>query len=136
MNVPLERSLFALVIGAFVVASGSSLMASGPISEQEAIEISKRSELVRENLSAPSHRFVAVNTDYYNFSRIERMREWVLEEIPYHAEDSWLFKVPQGHDVWAVSWYMSEGPTVFSVGVIVDAQTERIIDEAGGGGYV
>jgi hypothetical protein len=121
---------------AFVVASGGSLMASGPISEQEAIEISRRSGLVRENLSDPSHSFVAVNTDYYNFSTIERMREWVHEEIPYYAEDSWLFKVPQGHDVWGVSWYMSEGPTVFSVGVIVDAETERIIDEAGGGGYV
>jgi hypothetical protein len=115
---------------AFVVASGISLMASGPISEPEAIEISKRSELVRENLSVPSHGFVAVNTYYYNFSMIERMRKWVLEENPYYAEDSWLFKVPQGHDVWRVTWYINEGHGDFFVSVIVDAQTERIIDEA------
>jgi hypothetical protein len=132
----LGRFMILLIIGAFVVASGSSLMASGPITEQEATEISKRSELVRENLSVPSHIFVAVNTDYYNFSMIERMKEWLLKEMPYYAEDSWLFKVPRGHDVWEVGWYMSEGPTVFSVGVIVDAQTERIIDEARVGDYV
>jgi hypothetical protein len=67
---------------------------------------------------------------------IERMKEWALKETPYYVEDSWLFRVPQGHDVWGVTWYISEGPTVFFVSVLVDTETERIIDETSVGGWV
>jgi hypothetical protein len=100
-------------------------MASDPITKQEAIEIAKRSEVVREAL-AGEYRFFSVGAEYYDFSRIEKLRE-VLHK------DDWVFRVPDGHAVWLVSWFIvvetgGIGPYI-GVGARVDAENGMIIAE-------
>jgi hypothetical protein len=125
MNLTAERLIILLILGVLIVASGSSLMVSGPITEEEAIQIAKRSDAVREAL-AGEYLFFDVGAEYYNSSLIEKLRE-------SHNGDDWVFRVPDGHAVWSVGWFIvvaggGPGPYI-GVGARVDAETGLVIAE-------
>ncbi|MBX5327351.1 MAG: hypothetical protein ACQXXH_04695 [Candidatus Bathyarchaeia archaeon] len=132
----LEKVMVLVVIGVFIVSSVNSLSGLGdPITREEAIEISKNSELVKEGL-AVAHRFT-IETNYYNSSRLEQLRKWHSDEIFKNVprDAFWEEKVPEGHSVWEVIWWFRYGVGGYNVIVIVDAETGTIIHETKGIGF-
>jgi len=131
-----EKVIILIVIGALAVTSVYSLSALGnPITKEEAIEISKNSELVKEGLAIA--RGFSIETNYYNFSKLEQLRKWHSDEIFKNTPKDafWEEKVPEGHTAWEVIWWFggtgapSEG---YAVIVIVDAEIGTIIHEVKG----
>jgi len=116
-----------LVIGAFTVTAVNSLTApSNPITKEEAIEISKRAELVRDGMAAYANVRVGEAT-FYNSSWVERMKTGHNREI--------YLRVPEGHDVWQVIWSVHKVVGGYLVIVVVDAETGIIIQETTGVGF-
>jgi len=135
MNANLKKVIILLVIGAFIVAYVNLLKTPGdPITREEAIEISKNSELVKEGLTI-AHRFT-IETNYYNSSRLEQLKKWhsddIFKNVPTDA--FWEEKVPEGHSAWEVIWWISYQTKLggCAVIVIVHAETATIIYEAKG----
>ncbi len=132
VNMNLEKMIVLLVVGTLIVTSVNSLSTLGnEITREEAIEISKNSELVKDGL-AISHSFT-IETDYYDSLRLEQLREWhsgeIFENVPRDA--FWEEKVPEGHSVWEVIWWFGykARPGGYNVIIIVDAETGVIIYE-------
>jgi len=99
-----------------------------PITKEEAIEISKNSQLVKEGLAA--YGYFTFGAAYYNSSWVEQMKKG-------HAREMYE-RVPEGHGVWKVHWTftLSEGLWVgYTVIVVVDAETGTIIHETKGVGF-
>jgi len=133
-----DRVIIIVVIGTLIVTSAGLLYSpvlSNPVTREEAIEISKNSELVREGLAVA--RGFTIETHYYNSSGLEQLREWhsdeIFKNIPKDA--FWEEKVPEGHTAWQIVWWFgdtgapSEG---YAVIVIVDADMGMIIHEEKG----
>jgi hypothetical protein len=138
----LEKIITLLVIGAFIVTSINSLNTLGdpitreeaienslntlgdPITREEAIEISKNSELVKEGLAIS--RSFTIETNYRNSSMVEQLKLWHNSEV--------YEKVPEGHSVWEVIWWLTYQypPGGHNVIVIVDAEMATIIHEEKG----
>lgn len=122
----LEKTIALFVIAAFIVTSVNSLSALGnPITREEAIEISKNSNLVKESL-AVAYSFT-IEANYYNSSMVEQLKTSHLREI--------FENVPEGHSVWQVIWWFrySEGLAAgYDIIVIIDAETGTIIHETQG----
>jgi len=122
-----------LVIVSFVFASVIILsIGEAPITREEAIEISKGSSLVKEGLAIAYS--VSVETHYYNSQRIEQLREWHQNEIFKNVpkDEFWEEKVPKGHNVWEIIWWISTGIGGYAIIVIVDAEAGVIITEVKG----
>jgi len=136
MNVELEKVITLLVIGGFIVASVDSLSALGDtITREEAIEISKNSELVKEGL-AVAYSFT-IETNYYNHSRLEQLKKWHSDEIFKNVpkDEFWEEKVPKGHSAWEVIWWFRYAKGIaggYNVIVIVDGETRIIIHQEKG----
>jgi hypothetical protein len=125
MKIGLERIVVLLILGVFIVASGSSLMSSRPVTEHEALEISKKSEFVREMLTRQL-RFATFGAEYYNSSLLERIRAL----HPGDRDTAWQFKVPEGHSAWNVGWrFLEEGGWYYGVAVYIDAETGQMVGE-------
>lgn len=136
MSINWEKVIIVIMIGALTLTSVYSLDALGnPITREEAIEISKNSELVKEGLAA-AHRFT-IETNYYNSSRLEQLKKWHSDEIFKNVprDAFWEEKVREGHSVWEVIWWLRYGVDGHTVIVIVDAETGSIIHETRGVGY-
>ena len=122
-----EKVIILTVIGVFVLSSVSSLSAFGnPITRQEAIEISKNSDLVKEGL-AIAHSF-SVDATYYNSSMVEQLKLGHNREI--------FENVPEGHGAWEVVWGINRGGGGYLIIVIVDAETGTVIHETKGVEFV
>ena len=126
----LEKIMVILVIVSFFLTSISVLtVQAGPLTREEAIEISKNSALVQEGLA--KSRYTTIQAHYYNSSMLEQLKEWhsdeIFENVPKDA--FWEEKVPEGHSVWEILWSFSEGVGGYNIGVIVDAETGTIITE-------
>jgi len=131
MNV--EKIIIILVIFSFFLTSINVLGIQGNLlTREEAIEISKNSSLVQEGIAKTY--YATIETHHYNSQRIEELKEWhsdeIFENVPKDA--FWEEKVPEGHSVWEVIWYFSEGVGGYMVGVIVDAEVGAIINELRG----
>lgn len=106
-----------------------------PMTREQAIEVSKTSELVRDGLRVA--RSFTVETHYYNTSQLEELEKWhstpIFKNVPKSA--FWEGKVPAGHSAWEVLWWFSgfgapsEGYVVI---VIVDAEKREIIHQEKG----
>lgn len=109
------------------MTSVDSLNAVGkPVTREEAIEISKNAELVREGMATFDY-FGIGEINFCNSSLVKQLREGHNREI--------YENVPEGHDVWQVIWVFQASKTI-SVGylivVTVDAETGTILDERKG----
>lgn len=149
MNISLEKVITLFVIAAFFVTSVNSLSALGdPITKEEAIEISKNSELVKEGF-AVAHS-CGVEANYYNSSRLEELKNMkftytkkilnettrLWEEVVVEIPSSWAsIPIPEGHSIWQVVWDVNLGVGGYLVIVIIDAETGSIIHEETGAGY-
>jgi hypothetical protein len=125
MNINLEKLIILLIIGVFIVTSVNSLNALGnPITKEEAIEISKNSELVKEGIGVALK--FTVEANYYNSSMVEQLK------IGHSGE--MYEKVPEGHSIWEVIWWFTykEKPGAYDVIVVVDAETGTITYETKG----
>ena len=122
----LEEVVISSIIGMFIVSSLISLTVSNhPVTEEEAIEISKRSDLVRE-MFTHSLRSNTLGAEYYNFSHIQQRRAWNRD----HGEGSWEFRVPEGHGAWEVGWrFLEEGGRYYAISTVIVAETGKIIHE-------
>lgn len=119
----IEKVLILVAIGVFVVSSVNLLGALGnPVTREEAIEISKNSELVKEGL-ATAHSF-SVDATYYNSCMVEQMKQGYDREL--------YEKVPEGHGIWNVVWGIHKGVGGYLIIVIVDAETGTINHETKG----
>ena len=127
MNMNLEKAIILLIIGAFIVTSLNVLTAHrNPITkEDEAVEISKRADLVRDGV-AKSSRF-SFGATYYNSSWVEWMKKG-------HSKEMYL-KVPKGHGIWKVVWTFLFYVGGYTVIAIVDAESGRIVHETLGVGF-
>lgn len=125
-----EKVMILTVIGVLILSSVNSLSRlSNPITREEAIEISKKSELVKEGMATHGY-FGIGDIGYYNSSWVEQMKKGHAREI--------YEKVPDGHGIWKVTWTftLGEGLMVgYTVIVIVDAETGAIIHETKGVGF-
>ena len=135
MNVNPKKAIILLAIGALIVISIVLFGApNGLVTREEAIEVSRNSGLVREGLAIS--RSFAVEINYYNSSRLERLREWhfneIFENVPRDA--FWEEKVPEGHSAWEVIWWFhyQKKSGGYNVIVIVDAEMATIIHETKG----
>jgi len=152
MNVNLEKVLVFLVLAVFLVASVSSfIVAEIPVSREQAIGISRKSQLVQQGLLTSSS--FEIEANYYNASRVEelqRQREQLIEQLNrwrreqghgqlenVTKDDYWEFKVPEGHSVWEVIWWFNNPGFVggYNAIVIIDAERAVIIDEPAGIGW-
>lgn len=119
----LEKVIILTVIGVFAFSSVNSLSALGnPITREEAIEISKKSELVKEGL-AMAYSF-SVDATYYNSSMIEQMKLGHNKEV--------YEKVPEGHGAWEVIWGIRKDVGGYLIIVIVDAENGMLVHEEKG----
>jgi len=133
LNGNLERIIIALAVVSFAFTSVSLLsIREVPLTREEAIEISKGSSLVKEGLAIAYS--ISVEANYYNSQRIEQLREWHQEEIFENVpkDEFWEEKVPKGHSVWEIIWYIGTGIGGYNIGVIVDAEVGVIITEVKG----
>lgn len=118
-----EKVIILTIIGVFMLPSIGLLSALvQPIIREEAVEISKNSELVKKGL-AEAHSF-SVDAVYYNSSMVERMKIGHNREIYEH--------VPEGHGVWDVIWDINKDVGGYFIIVIIDAETGTIIHETKG----
>ncbi len=104
-----------------------------PLSKEEAVEISKKSMLVKEGLAIAGS--FTIETGYYNSSMLEQLREWHSDKTFKNAPKDafWEEKVPAGHSVWQLIWWFRyPGLGGYNVIVIVDAETASIIYETKG----
>jgi len=128
MNINLEKVVILIVIGAFIVTSVNSLNSlnglGSPITSEEAIEISKNSELVKEGVAIAQS--FTIGTTYYNSSMVGQLKEG-------HNGEAYE-KIPEGHSVWQVVWWFSyqTKPGGYVVIVIVDAETGILTYETKG----
>jgi hypothetical protein len=101
-------------------------IAREPITREEAIEIGTNSELVKEGLAIS--RSFTIETNYRNSSMVEQLKLWNSELYE---------KVPEGHSVWEVIWWLTyqHQPGGHNVIVIVDAEMATIIHEKKGIAY-
>ena len=126
MNMSIEKIIALFVIASFIVTSVNSLSApSDQITKETAMEISKGSSLVKEGL-ATAHS-VSVGANYYNSSMMEQLKLG-------HNRETYA-KVPEGHSVWQVVWGIHLGVGGYTVIVIVDAETGKILHETKGVGF-
>lgn len=128
-------------MAAMIATSAVSHLALGdPISREEAIKISKDSELVKEGLRF-AHAF-SIEANYYNSSRLEQLRIWHSDKMfdNVSRDGFWEEMVPRGHTAWEVIWWFSgvEGPSAqgYPVIVIVDAERAWIVYDMLGGKFL
>lgn len=125
----IERVLILLAIGVFVMTSVDSLNGlDEPVTEEEAIRISRNSELVKEGLAAYGN--FRVHASFYSSSWVEHMKKGHAGEM-YES-------VPEGHSIWKVVWtFNPQGGLMigYTVVVIVDAETGTLVHDTKGVGY-
>ena len=97
-----------------------------PLTREAAIEISKGSSLFKEGLAIA--RSKSVEARYYNSQRIEELREL----HPTYWEEEVASKLPKGHSVWEITWNFHEEIGGYLIGVIVDAEVGKIVNEIKG----
>ena len=121
LDTNLERIMVMLVIASFAFTSVSLLIIREvPLTRKEAIEISKGSSRVKKGLAFNS----GVEASYYNSSMVEQLKLGHNREI--------YEKVPKGHSIWKITWYIGTGIGGYTIGVIVDAEVGVIITEIEG----
>jgi hypothetical protein len=127
------RHRTAIVLLFFVVLCSASLMilstkkdsvVIGPVTGEEAREISKSASLVIDGLANSSASGLD-EVNYYNFSMVENLKE---------SHESGMYdEVPQGHAIWEVIWHFQKGAQgTYLVIVIIDAETGAIVHEETG----
>ena len=147
MRINLENVIISLIIGFFIVTSINSLNTLyTSITKEEAVRISKNSELVKEGLATDGY-IVSIEATFYNSSWVERMKNYTIpwadpdEEWVKQASKAMREKyenVLEGHSIWQVTWWLRtrEAPIEgYTVIVIVDAETGTIIHETKGVGF-
>jgi hypothetical protein len=133
MKVTVQRMMVLFVIGVFFVTSVGVLSeASIPITREQAIGVSEKSELVREGLAiAKSY---TIESNYYNSSMLERLAKWhsdpIFKNVP--KDSFWEGRIPEGHTAWEIIWWFNEGIGGHNAIVIIDAERAIIIAEPGG----
>jgi len=129
----LEKILVSLILGTLIVTSVTSIYSlstlGNTITKEEAIEISKNSELVKEGLAIAYG--ISIEANYYNCQRIEQLKEWHQDEILKNVprDEFWEEKVPEGHTAWEIVWYIHLGVGGYLIIVIVDAEIGIMIHE-------
>jgi hypothetical protein len=82
-----EKAKILSLIAVLFLTSIYSLTPSLPVTKEEAIEVSKTSELVREGLAIA--RSLTIETRYYNTSRLEELKKWhsdpIFKNVPKSA---------------------------------------------------
>jgi hypothetical protein len=150
LRVSVEKVIVLFVISVFVVTAIISISeANGPITREEAIEISKNAEEVKHGLAkvgSSETGWFRIDAYYCNSSRIEELkilREQDIEELNrwrreqgyawfgnVTKDDYWEFKVPEVHSVWNLVWAFGgygASAEFYTLGVIVNAETGAII---------
>lgn len=129
MNTNIETVTIFVIIAIFTVACVKSLtslsMLDSPITEEEAIEISKSSEFVKEGMA--TYGYFSSGAEYYNSSWVEQMKKG-------HSRRAYE-KVPEGHGIWEVHWAFvvsEERPGGYGVIVFVDAEWGIIVYDGKG----
>jgi hypothetical protein len=117
----LEKMIVLVAIGVFIISSLNLLSALGDtVTEEEAIEISKKSYLVKEGFTK-AH---VDEANFYNWSTLQKLKNWT---------DYWAsLPIPEGHDIWQVIWYINQGVGGYLVIVTIDAQNGVILHEEKG----
>ena len=122
----LEKTIAVLVIVSFALTSTNSLILHvGLITREEAIEISRRTELVQSAIEdADYYGLVEGDTFYLNQTQVNKARE----------ESPWLRKYyPKDSSVWIVTWHFHPKGAPSAAGLIVchiiDAETGQILHE-------
>lgn len=137
MNVSVEKLITLLAIAAFIATSANSLSSLGdPITKEEAIEISKNSELVREGMVA--YGYFSYGAIFHNSSWVEQTKKRWIEMWGEVPEVHSLRYLPEGRDIWEVGWtfLISEHIYVgYTVNVFIDAETGAIVYAAKGVGF-
>ncbi|UCE16203.1 MAG: hypothetical protein JSV12_00880 [Candidatus Bathyarchaeota archaeon] len=125
MNVSIEKTIIVLVVISFIFASANSFILHVPfITREEAIETSRRTELVQSYMETADDHFVKAG--YLNRTQVNKVRE----ENPYFQE-----RYPKDSSVWIVSWYIhpkGAGSVTIMVIHIIDAETGQIWREEHG----
>jgi hypothetical protein len=123
MNTNPEKILVSLILGILIVTSITSIYwfsaLGNPITKEEAIEISKNSELVKESF-AKAYSTRVSEANYHNSSWVERMKSYRIEMYA---------KIPEGHSIWEIVWDISLGVGGYGIIVIVDAEMGMMIHE-------
>lgn len=93
--------MILLASASFVLASFYTLILRGPVTREEAIEISWKTPLVKEGLDeAMSFGFFSTpRTEFWNATYIQAL------EAKYYRE--YLTGFPEDHGVWVIAWEIS-----------------------------
>lgn len=123
LNAGLEKTIAVLVIVLFALASTNSLILHlGFITREEAIEISRGTELVQSSLEkADNYHFEA---RYLNQTHVNKARE----------EGPWLQKYyPKDASLWVITWYIHHkgdpSAAAHVISHVIDAETGQIFHE-------
>lgn len=128
----LEKIIVSLILGTLIITSITSIYSlsalCNPITKEEAIEISKNSELVKEGLAVAYS--ISIEANYYNCQRIKQLKEWHQDEIFKNVpKDEFWEESPEGHTAWEIVWYIHLGVGGYLIIVIVDAEMGIMIHE-------
>jgi hypothetical protein len=126
MSASIEKAIILLTIAVLSATCIYSVrVLEGRITEEEAIEISKSSEVVKEGMA--SHGYFSFEATYYNLSWVEKMKKG--------HNRNFCEKVPEGHGIWEVDWTFTVSKECF-IGyitiIIVDAEWGIILHETKG----
>lgn len=82
-----EKAIILSLVAVLFLTSIYSLTPPLPVIKEEAIEVSKTSELVRKGLAIA--RSLTIETRYYNTSRLEELKKWhsdpMFKNVPKSA---------------------------------------------------
>ena len=121
----MERIVVAFVIVSFALTSMIVLVESGnPLSREEAIEISRNTELVQKRMEEADRYTFEIR--HFNQTQIEK----IVEQYPYRRE--WY---PEDHGAWDITWYFHPEGAASAVARVVshtiDDETGEILFEEG-----
>jgi len=117
--------IITLVIASFAFTSINTLIAvGGPITREEAIEISRNTKLVRSRLEEADRYSFEIR--HFNQTQIEK----IIEQYPDRR--AWY---PKDHGAWDITWYFHPRGAVSAVARVVshtiDDETGQILFEEG-----
>jgi len=119
MNVSAEKMMVILVVSSFALTSISVLVVrGGSLTREEAIEISRNTCAVQEDLSYGG--IPGVTTDYWNATFIRSLKQ----KYPALRE---IENLPEDHGVWRVFWAMLPGYYVLH---FIDELTGKVLHES------
>jgi len=126
LSITAEKAIAILIALTYILTSAvilSPRVLGKSLTEEEIIEISRKSPLVKEAFTFPRGYQVSLEIEHWNTAYIKSIKE----EYSYTGDKNPYKFLPDEHGVWKLLWYISSS----SLLQFIDDLTGQIIGEEG-----